>query len=386
MKIIYLVIGELSAGVLRKVEDKIRFMRMDGLDVDLAYTAPQRLSRNRENLTWIHADYALSNWLAKKPIIWRLSVIVEQWITYTAIQKFLRLHKFDYILFRYPIADFFLVRLMRRIKGKIVFEHNTLEREELEMRKSGSFWYSYFYLSERLFGKSARRLAKGIVGVTEEITKRQIAIANRDIAHTTISNGIDVNRVKNRSQFPFDGSTLNLLFLAGSPAPWHGISKLLNGLNKYNGNCSIHCFIAGNIEANMAKEIKENQSITLLPTQTEGDLDKLVDRCHIGIGSLGIVKFLKEACPLKVREYWARGLPFVIGYDDSDLLANADMHSNYLQVDLSVSDFLDLHKVVSFAHAVYSESNVSVRMRKAALQRIHYQSKADQYVRFFKSL
>jgi hypothetical protein len=44
-------------------------------------------------------------------------------------------------------------------------------------------------------------------------------------------------------------------------------------------------------------------------------------RCDLGLGTLALYrKGMREASPLKVREYLAYGLPTVIGYDDTDFL------------------------------------------------------------------
>ena len=46
----------------------------------------------------------------------------------------------------------------------------------------------------------------------------------------------------------------------------------------------------------------------------------MLARCVIAFGTLALHrKQMNEACPLKVREYLAFGLPVVIGYGDTDL-------------------------------------------------------------------
>ena len=57
-------------------------------------------------------------------------------------------------------------------------------------------------------------------------------------------------------------------------------------------------------------------------------------RCMIAVilqvGSLGLHRIgLTEASTLKVREYWARGIPFLLSYEDTDHLETPEMSPFY---------------------------------------------------------
>ncbi|MEQ8362610.1 MAG: hypothetical protein RH948_07035 [Cyclobacteriaceae bacterium] len=386
MQIIYLVIDGSSVGVTKKLADKIKFIKAEGIDIELACTVSGPLVRKSDGYINIPVDNRISVFLGGKRIWWRLSVFVQQWEIYRAINRFLKKRKFEIILFRYPVADFFLWRLSITYRNKIVYEHNTIEIEEIGLRKTDSLWFKYFYYSEMWFGSSVRRLAKGLVGVTHEITRWQANKIKGTTRTVTISNGIDVNRLRVRANNPFDGSSLNLLFLAGSESPWHGIDKLINSVNRYTGDCDVHCYVAGNIDTKSKSKIQANQRFTLLPNQEGKELDDLFDKCHIGIGSLGMANFLKEACPLKTREYWSRGLPFVVGYLDVDLVGNDDMKSFYLRLNIENDNHFKIEDVIVFANKIYGVTSFSVNMRNLAMKSIHYQVKAKKYASFFNSL
>src|SRR5207247_9128294 len=50
------------------------------------------------------------------------------------------------------------------------------------------------------------------------------------------------------------------------------------------------------------------------------EYEPILAACDLAIGTLALHrKNMHEACPLKVREYLAYGLPVVIGYEDTDL-------------------------------------------------------------------
>ena len=151
----------------------------------------------------------------------------------------------------------------------------------------------------------------------------------------------------------------------------------------------LHCYIAGRIETSLAQQARKMHNVTFLDHQTHEDLDRLAETCDIGIGSLALFRNqMQEACTLKVREYWARGLPFVLGYDDSDLINNKALEPFYLKLPMSPSEEpgVDLELVVSFARSVSRIENASLIMRTLALQQIDYSVKAYSYLNFLKGL
>ena len=378
MKVLYLAIGHPGEGIQKKLSDKVAFLRNNGLDIELAIVG-ESTSAHGERI--IPVSYKNQRWIARWPLFWRLSVLAEQRSNYNSLKRYMRVNAFDVIIFRYPVADFFLWRFVGSARAGIVFEHNTIEIRELALRKARSFYYKYFYFSEKIFGKAVRACASGIVGVTGEITSFQMNLVKKKIPAAVISNGIDVDRVPPREGKPYDGKILNLLLLAGSEAPWHGVDLVLDSLATYKGDVNIHCYIAGNISPEQTARASTINRVTRVPHQHGDKLSELFNLCHIGIGSLGFSDFLSEACPLKVREYWARGLPFVVGYEDTDLINNMEMEPYFLRTHR-----FSLAEVVSFSEKVYKIQDFTKAMRSIAYETIHYGVKAKQYVSFLNSL
>jgi hypothetical protein len=391
MKILYLVLGAPAEGVRKKIRDKASFLRKAEGDISVVIVQGEKDPFDPEDGNHLVRVDLSSSYFANLWFFWRLSIILEQRKIYRALYKYLQGKEFDVILMRYPVADYFLLAFMKRLgrKHKIVFEHNTLEMEELKLRSAESFWYKYFFWNEKWFGKKVRLQSSGMIGVTREICQRQEAIVNKSVPTLRISNGIDVTRIKGR-QNRIPEKQLNLLFLAGSVAPWHGVDILLNSLKTYHGAVQVHCYIAGEIDKGLEKEAQKMSNVTVLKNQSNADLDDLVDKCHIGIGSLALFRNnMIEACTLKVREYWARGLPFVIGYDDTDLIGNLRMQPFYRKLNIigkEASPAFDLVSVILFASEVFTIKDFSDTMRSLAHEYIGYPAKAKAYLNFFKSL
>ncbi len=148
----------------------------------------------------------------------------------------------DLIYFRYPFSDLALLRFVRRYPGKVVFEHQTTELDELGLRGGrGMKYYSERWLAPRVF-----RYAAGSVGVTEEIARyeKTRAAGVPDYPTAAIGNGFEVDSVPARQTPPFDGQTLDLLMVA-TFNPWHGLDRAIEGLARYRGGLKIHLHVVG---------------------------------------------------------------------------------------------------------------------------------------------
>lgn len=390
MESLYINIGGVTAGVRKKLEAKCAYLNKAGFPIRLVMFVPADypLSETYETVT---VDFSWVRKISGYPIVWRLAPLLEQWTVYTALTRFVKAKNISCVVMRYPIANYFLLRWFKQMSrtSKIIFEHNTMELQELQIQARHSFYYKISLIGETLFGSRLRKLAAGIIGVTGEITREQLRRAGKDLPSRTVSNGVDAESLPIWSGKPFDGKELSLIFLAGSEAPWHGIDILLNSLEKYEGVCKISLHLVGQISASSQERIKSFPSVTYTPTVYGTALDNLINSCHIGVGTLGIENsFLKEACTLKVREYWARGLPFILGYADTDLMNNPQMSSFYLKVAIETGEkqSFSLQSVVDFAKKVYAIPNHTDQIRENALRTIHYSVKARETASFLTSL
>jgi hypothetical protein len=153
------------------------------------------------------------------------------------------------------------------------------------------------------------RRARAFVFVTDELSRRD-SFRHFPGVHSVISNGIDL------SAYPILPPPVNdrprLVFVGSAGQPWHGIDKVevLAGLRP---GWDI------DVVGMMADDSASPSNVVWHgPLDRTGVLDVL-GRADVGIGSLAMHRVgISEACPLKVREYLAVGLPVVYGYSDSD--------------------------------------------------------------------
>lgn len=196
-------------------------------------------------------------------------------------------------------------------KYKSVVELNTYDLGEflLLLKKEKTLKAFLRYIGYKFMRGLFLNKVNGIIGVTKEIAEHK-EYAKYNKPATYIPNAIDLKifstfkSIKTNLQDRRGG-----LFFIGSPGgEWHGIEHIINlaeNLPEYDfhivgieGDNSSNLFWHGYMNIEQYKEVLKS--------------------CDVCIGSLALYKNdMKEACPLKVREYLAYGYPMILGYDDT---------------------------------------------------------------------
>jgi hypothetical protein len=127
-----------------------------------------------------------------------------------------------------------------------------------------------------------------------------------------ISNGADLTQwtALPPSRHPQPG----LFFLGSAGRAWHGTDKIIQ-LARLRPAWRFE--LVGPSPDDLSDSLPDNVTAHghLLPA----DYTPIMARCDVAIASLAIHRnAMQQACPLKVREYLARGLPTIIGYQDPD--------------------------------------------------------------------
>jgi len=101
------------------------------------------------------------------------------------------------------------------------------------------------------------------------------------------------------------------------------------------------------------------------------ELDGLFEETHIAIGGLGYHRIsLRSAAALKVREYCARGMPFVISYNDLDF---PDDFPYMLKVPADESP-VDIEQILRFYDRIKEREFVK-EMREYAEKNLSWEAK-----------
>jgi len=292
---------------------------------------------------------------------------------------------YDIVLLRYPLAiDLDPLAFRRSSRCRIVTVHHTKEIEEILTWRPGIGSRARGML-ERWNGRRLLSRIDGLVAVTDEIRRYELRRAGRSLPSRTISNGIDVSRVPLTGFVPFEGKELKLLFIASSHAPWHGTERLLASLRRYRGPVRVVLHMVGDAAGRNAGTKEVEGPLTIINHGTlRGDALEAVFRdSMLAVSSLTMFRIgLREGCVLKTREYAARGLPFVYGYDDVDLTRDLP----FCMYVGSTESPIAIEELIRFASGLREMAGVSEDMRAWAESHVDWRVKMRTYYDFAREV
>lgn len=218
----------------------------------------------------------------------------------------------DVFLLRYYVHDPFQLKFITECKKPVCLVHHTLEVPELASPNGiGAKARSYFDL---VLGKHAIQRSSITIGVTNEIISYEKLRANQpDKLSILYPNGITCQPqilIDRRQSIP------ELLFVAGTFAPWHGLDLLLKTLKNNETPFILH--LVGNLSSDDLLVAENDSRIVLHGHKTHQEINLIAESCWLGISSFALHRIgMKEACTLKVREYLMLGLPVYAGYKET---------------------------------------------------------------------
>jgi glycosyltransferase involved in cell wall biosynthesis len=236
----------------------------------------------------------------------------------------------DLIYFRYAYYSPGLPSLFRKIPT--VAEINSDDLREYPLTLS---WPKLMY--HRLWRNTILRELASFVTVTHEL-KLRFRSFNKPIQ--VIGNGIDLAAI-DPSVVLNAAAPKRLIFVGNTGSPWHGLDRvgeIVRLLPEYSVD------VVGCTNTDWRKAVGPvlvPPQITFHGMLPRSAYEPLLHRATAAIGTLGLFqKGMDEACPLKVREYLAFGLPVIGAYNDTDFPSDADY---FLQLPNSAAP-LDSYK------------------------------------------
>lgn len=293
------------SGILAQMDWEQDAANTLGLDWQVRMYCPQN-SLNKAGV--LHYDNTIDAQHLKAPmgklLAWfKLRRNYHQWL----LQQQERV---DVFLLRYYVHDPFQLAFVRRCQKPVYFVHHTLEVPELAL-PGGIAGFVRAHL-EALLGRLTIPKAAGVIGVTQEIVDYELArAACPDKTAYVYPNGIifkELSLEDRRSQ-----DVPELLFVANF-APWHGLDILLKNIAQSKEKFILH--LVGKIPDDLL-ELTRDSRIKVHGTLNQQQIMALSAQCWVGLSSFALFrKKMKQACPLKVREYLMLGLPVYGDYED----------------------------------------------------------------------
>lgn len=155
------------------------------------------------------------------------------------------------------------------------------------------------------------RRARGLVCVTHELAASP-AFARFGKPSVVVGNSVDLDAIE-AAPVAAPDEPPRVVFLGTARQPWHGVDKIVELAGALP---EVQFDVIGYSPETLAGA---PANLRAHGTLARSEYARVVAGCVAGIGTLALHrKNMHEACPLKVREYLAFGLPTVIGYEDTD--------------------------------------------------------------------
>lgn len=199
-----------------------------------------------------------------------------------------------------------------------------------------------------------------------------------EIPAINIENGTDVDLFPMR-QPNFDKEKIHLLALA-SMSTWQGYDRIINGIAQLDPSereqVVLH-MVGGEGNGGLAQwtaltaKLELKDQVVFHGVKTGAELDLIFNQADVGIGTLGLYrKNFTYSSILKIREYCARGLPFVYAGDDPAF-------SSALPFCVQVTNddtLIDVRQVIDFARKMRSMPEIPAQMRQHAKENMTWET------------
>ena len=335
-------------GISKKIGCQVKALKACGMDMHLCYMDESSTKRRMVNDNVI-ADYG--NGIMSK---------IRKRTEFTSIVKYAIDNDIEYVYIRSNHnANLFTINMVKKMKQagmRILMEIPTYPYDS-EYKVQGMTLQIF---QDRLFRKHLAKYLNAIVTFSDYdqiFNQRTIRI----------SNGIDFNNVRMKSNVNDTSEELNMIGVAEIHG-WHGYDRVVKGLAYYYSKPQAYTvkfhlvgyFFSVKEEIEFMKLIAENhvEKYVVLHGKRHGEeLDALFQQCDFGIGSLGRHRVgIQRIKTLKNREYAARGIPFVYSETDSDF----DYQPYVLKAPADESP-LDIQSIVGFYRGL-SVSPADIRL------------------------
>ncbi len=213
---------------------------------------------------------------------------------------------YDIILVRYVMHDRRLSRFMRTHSPMMGLVHHAREVPEL-LGLDGPIGRARA-AAEAVVGRQTVREADVLLAVTSEIAEYELArVSPLQIPTMIYPNGgpSEPSPVTDRRD-----EVPQFLFVASHFSPWQGLDRLLKSFQTFDGDLVLH--LVGTMEDVDLRRAQSDPRIIVHGVADQVEIRRIAEPCWAGISSLATDRQgLRVACPLKVREYFAMGLPAV---------------------------------------------------------------------------
>jgi hypothetical protein len=346
-------------GVHNKVTNQTQSIVKNSLPISVFILTYSNPPKNTNNITYIQIP---KNYGYVKRAFFLTKYIKNHFASYSVV------------ILRQAIYSPLFWFYFRKRSFKLISECHSKVFEELALAK-----LPFITLVQKLSYSICQTVIDAKISMTDEIAQYEKELGFKKPIKA-ISNGISIP-VQPTGFKPFNGKTLDLIFVGSQLNPWHGLDRLLFSIEQYSGPVNFNIHIVGNISNDIQSNfnLKKHKLLFygVLPLAKVTDL---YPKVTIGISSLTFFRCnLNEACVLKTREYTANGLPFIYAYKDTDIKKPAPFCLSFPNQDSPI----DMNTVIDFATSISDkQKEISAFAEQFAKEHMSWDTKMQQYTNF----
>lgn len=303
---------------------------------------------------------------------------------YSAARRLIRENRYDMVYFRYSPLNWIGYTMVRSAskKSRLVVEIPTFPLKKVKMKNIFRRLYSY---SSRLWWeKSAKHITLFAVIGDKASDFMGVPVIN-------IHNGVNVDEIPVRHPSASPDGKIHLLAVASMSA-LHGYDRIIRGLASWQDPMARRYVLDmvgdegdGSLQEwkVLVQKLGMEDRVIFHGKMTGDALTNLYNQATIGISSLGIYRIgLKAASVLKLREYMARGLPFLYAHEDPDIEETMPW---CLKMPNDDSD-IPMEKLQEFIQSLSREKDLPDRMRAYAKKNMTWEKQFEKiFARLEKS-
>ncbi|MGG0788106.1 glycosyltransferase [Peribacillus simplex] len=362
---------ETYAGVVKKIEGQVRALQELNYNVYYTFLTNEGLFiKNNDEI------------LCLRKIPKNISFKLLQSMLYKVIANWVKKNEINHCYFRYHLSDPFFILMLKRLNKlnvNILIEVPTYPYDNE---------FKYQSVIHKVFLKIDKIFRKNIAKYSD------LAITYNDydlvlgLPAVRIENSIYINDILYKKP-SFLENEITLVGVANLNAA-QGYDRIIEGMKLYYDNKGfedpkiIFNIVGNGIEfENLKKQVFKNnlsEYVNLLGTQVGESLDLIFDNSDIGVGCFGQYRRgIEVASTLKIREYCARGIPFINAYKEQFIDESFTFCCNFENNSSPVR----MDKVIDFYNSIKGNKEIGIEMREFARE---YYSWETQFKKIFDTL
>lgn len=339
---------KLYKGISKKIRSQINAFKEENIEMDY-------ISMNGKDILFNGKPENINLNKGKHFIFFRYIV--------NNINQICKEYKFVYI--RFSFANYYMFKLIKKLRQKgikVFLEIPTFPYlDEIDdclknkiLKKIDKFlWSNYYKYIYRVVLTNDMNELFGIKAIN-------------------IINAVDLNNIRMKRNEKHN-DIINIICVANISI-WHGYDRLVNGLNDYykanvDGVERVELHIVGEGEAkkNLQKLTKEyglEDYVHFWGLKFGDELDNLYNKMDIGVSSLALHRAGGGHDPIKSKEYVAKGIPVIIGYEDRAFKQELPfiIKVNGDESNINIQEIIDKYKSIEMSTKeirVFAEKNLS---------------------------